>query len=333
MMMATPKPASAVGAESHDRMYGLDVCRTMAILSVVFGHMLQHSTPHPYLASVGFMAIFGVDLFFCLSGFLIGRILMQVSERWPQEQERGVMQFWYRRWMRTLPLYFFFLFVELQIYWGGASSLSAQQAYLVFAQNLAWPMPSFYGLTWSLTVEEWFYFLFPLLILLSIGFGKTPRASVLTAIVIFLVIPPVLRFFLFDASEWDYFGLAETNWLVTVYFSVVALVFAGLIPFFSGLSPTRFAWFNRFVKYTSQIAYSLYLGHVVAFAACIYMFKRLGCYDTIYPNPWLTYPIFMALVYLLASFTYFAIERPLLTLRDKRPKVDANTPIKAQVPN
>jgi len=392
MMMATPKPASAVGAESHDRMYGLDVCRTMAILSVVFGHMLQHSTPHPYLASVGFMAIFGVDLFFCLSGFLIGRILMQVSERWPQEQERGVMQFWYRRWMRTLPLYFFFLFVELQIYWGGASSLSAQRAYLVFAQNLAWPMPSFYGLTWSLTVEEWFYFLFPLLILLSIGFGKTPRASVLTAIVIFLVIPPVLRFFLFDASgafnnldpnirhvvifrldslgfgvlaayiyhwhkplfrmiaelrwffiaaalacmafiKWDYFGLAETNWLVTVYFSVVALVFAGLIPFFSGLSPTRFAWFNRFVKYTSQIAYSLYLGHVVAFAACIYMFKRLGCYDTIYPNPWLTYPIFMALVYLLASFTYFAIEKPLLTLRDRRSKVTAQkTPIEAQVP-
>lgn len=391
MMMATTKPDSAEVAGSDDRMYGLDVCRTIAILSVVFGHMLQHSAPHPYLASVGFMAIFGVDLFFCLSGFLIGRILMQASARWTEEKERGVMRFWYRRWMRTLPLYFFFLFVELQIYWGGASSLSAQRAYLFFAQNLAWPMPGFYGLTWSLTVEEWFYFLFPLLILLSIAFGKTPRVSVLITLVVFLVTPPALRFFLFDAHgefnnldpnirhvvifrldslgfgvlaayiyhwhkplfrkiaelrwvfitaalacmafiKWDYFGLTETNWLVTVYFSIVALVFAGLIPFFAGLTPTRFSLFNRFVKYTSLISYSLYLGHVVAFTACIYVFKRFGMYDAIYPNPWLTYPIFMALVYLLASFTYFAIEKPLLALRDKHPKMNAKMLIKAQVP-
>ena len=388
--MANSKTASLDGSGSHDRMYGLDVCRTIAILSVVFGHMLQHSTPHPYIASVGFIAIFGVDLFFCLSGFLIGRILMQESLRWTEEKERGVMRFWYRRWMRTLPLYFFFLFVELQIYWGGASSLSAQRAYLVFAQNLAWSMPVFYGLTWSLTVEEWFYFLFPLLILLSIGLGKTPRVSVMIAIAAFLVIPAALRFFLFDAKgvfnnldpnirhvvifrldslgfgvlaayiyqwhkplfrmiaalrwvfiaaalacmafiKWDYFGLTETNWLVTIYFSVVALVFAGLIPFFAGLTPTRFTLFNRFVKYTSLISYSLYLGHVVAFATSIYVFKRLGVYESIYPNPWLTYPIFIALVYLFASFTYFAIEKPLLALRDKRHKTSTKILPQAQV--
>lgn len=331
------------------------------------------------------MAIFGVDLFFCLSGFLIGRILMHVSVRWTEEKERGVIRFWYRRWMRTLPLYFFFFFVELQIYLGGASSLSAQRAYLVFAQNLAWSMPGFYGLTWSLTVEEWFYFLFPLLILLSIGFGKTPRVSVLIAIFVFLVVPPLLRFFLFNIHgefnnvdpnirhivifrldslgfgvlvayiyhwhkplfrmiaklrwffivgalacmafiKWNYFGLAETNWLVTIYFTVVALVFAGLIPFFSELAPTRFALFNRFVKYTSLISYSLYLGHIVAFTACIYVFRRFGLYDVIYYDPWFTYPIFMVSVYLLASFTYFLIEKPFLKLRDKRFNVFAKTP-------
>ena len=389
-MMANCKTASLDGSGTHDRMYGLDVCRTIAILSVVFGHMLQHSTPHPYIASVGYIGSFGVDLFFCLSGFLIGRILMQESLRWTEEKERGVMRFWYRRWMRTLPLYFFFLFVELQIYWGGGASLSAQRAYLVFAQNLAWPMPIFYGLTWSLTVEEWFYFLFPLLILLSIGLGKTPRVSVLISIVAFLVIPPALRFLLFDAHgafnsldpnirhivifrldslgfgvlaayiyhwhkplfwtiaafrwvfvaaalacmafiKWQYFGLTETNWLVTIYCSIVALVFAGLIPFFTGLTPTRFTWFNRFVKYTSLISYSLYLGHIVAFTIGMFIFRRFGVFDSIYPNPWLTYPIFMVLVYLLATLTYFFIEKPMLAVRDWRSRVDAATRRQAQV--
>lgn len=388
--MDANKAELRANTRAHDRMFGLDVCRTMAILSVVIGHMLLHSLPNAYLASIGFVAIFGVDLFFCLSGFLIGRILLQESSRWPEEKERGILRFWYRRWMRTLPLYFFFLFVELQIYWGGASSVSAQKAYLVFAQNLAWPMTNFYRLTWSLAVEEWFYFLFPLLILLWIGIGKKPRTAVLMTIVVFLLLPPALRFFLFGNQgsfdnldpnirhvvmfrldsigfgvliayidqwhkalfrkiaelwwvfvalaiacmvfiKWQYFGMTETSAVVTLYFSIVALVFAGLIPFFAGLTPTRFMLLNRFVKYTSLISYSLYLGHVVAFTIGMSIFRRLGVFDAIYPNPWLTYSIFIVLVYLLATITYFVVEKPLLAVRDRRSKVNVETRSVAQV--
>lgn len=380
----------AAAAHERDRMFGLDVCRTMAILSVVIGHLLLHSSPNAYLASTGFVAIFGVDLFFCLSGFLIGRILLQESAQWPEEGERGIMRFWYRRWMRTLPLYFFFFFVELQMYWDGASSVSAQRAYLIFAQNLAWPMPNFFSLTWSLAIEEWFYFLFPLLMLLWIGLGKKPQTAVLITILLFLLTPPALRFLLFGNQgdfdnfdpnirhvvifrldsigfgvliayinqwhkplfrkirdlrwifialavtcmafiKWEYFGLTETNVIVTLYFSVVALVFAALIPFFAELVPTRFQLLNRFVKYTSLISYSMYLGHVVAFTLGMAMFRRLGIFDSIYPNPWITYPVFFSLVYLLASATYFAIERPVLALRDRRARIAAATKPPAQV--
>lgn len=377
-------------ATARDRMFGLDVCRSMAILSVVMGHMLLHSSPNASLASIGFVAIFGVDLFFCLSGFLIGRILLQESTRWPEEKEGGAIRFWYRRWMRTLPLYFFFFLIELRMYWGGASSISAQKAYLIFAQNLAWSMPNFFSLTWSLTVEEWFYFLFPLVILFGIGIGRRPRTAVLSAIVIFLLIPPLLRFFLFGSDgsfdnldpnirhvvifrldsigfgvliayigEWhrglfekiaqlkwifitlavvcmafikfEYFGLTETKTVVTLYFSIVALVFAGLIPFFAGLTPTRFTLFNRFVKYTSLISYSMYLGHVVAFTIGMSAFRRLGVFDVIYPNPWLTYPIFIIIVYLLATCTYFAIEKPILAIRDRKSRASSNLQYRPQV--
>lgn len=183
---------------AQDRMFGLDVCRAAAILSVVLGHMFLHSSPNPYLAEFGFLAIFGVDLFFCLSGFLIGRILLTESEKWAVEQDRGLMRFWYRRWMRTVPLYAFFFMVELYLYRGGMSSVSHQSSYLVFAQNLAWPMPDFYRLTWSLAVEEWFYLLFPLLMFMLIGLGARARRAAVWAIVAFLLVPLGFRLALFD---------------------------------------------------------------------------------------------------------------------------------------
>lgn len=365
------------GAEVHDRMFGLDLCRTLAVATVVFGHLFLYSLPHDYVVAVGFTAIFGVDLFFCLSGFLIGRILLQESSKWSTEKDRGVLRFWYRRWMRTVPLYLFFFLVELQTYWGGASSIGGQSLYLLFAQNLAWPMTNFYRLTWSLAVEEWFYFLFPLVILFGMGLGKSPRVAVFITITIFLIVPPMLRYIMFDAQgifnnldpnirhivifrldsigfgvliayidrwhkplfqkivdiwwifailafgcmmfiKWEYFGMSASKNMVMIYFTFSSIVFAGLIPFFSRLSPTRFKIFNRFVKYTSLISYSLYLGHILSFTLGVYMLKQFNIFESIYPNPWIVYPLFLALAYLLGSFTYFLIEKPLLMLRDRK---------------
>lgn len=362
---------------ARDHMFGLDVCRAIAILTVVFGHMFMHSFPHPVLKSFGFLAIFGVDLFFCLSGFLIGRILLIESAKWHEKKEQGLINFWYRRWMRTLPLYFFFLFVSLYIYWGVASGITSHLPYLLFSQNLAWPMSDFYRETWSLSVEEWFYFLFPLLMLIWIGLGKSPRSAVLITIVLFIVVPPVLRLFLFGdqygfdkmdpgirhvvifrldsigfgvliayISQWhkeifekianlkwyiiacavvcmafikfSYFGMVESKWMVFFNFSIVAAVFAGLIPFFAGLAPSRFNLLNRFVQYTSRISYSMYLGHSPAFILGKIILMKFAIFDLIYPNPWLTYPIFFCLVYLLSTVTYFAIEKPALRFRDRK---------------
>ena len=365
------------GLQASDRMFGLDVCRTIAVLLVVTGHMLQHSKPNALLASLGFIGLFGVDLFFCLSGFLIGRIVMQESAHWPQQKEVGLFRFWYRRWMRTLPLYFFFFFVSLHYDWTGATTLASKLSYLVFAQNLLWSMPDFYGLTWSLAVEEWFYFSFPLLLLLFIGLGRSPRQAAVIAIACFVLLPPLLRLaltgdahdfgsldegirhvmaFRLDSigygvlvaylSQWHrqvfqrlvnfwpwflalvvvcltctklhYFGSAESRIVASLYFSVSAIAFAGLIPSFSSLVPSRLPLLNRFVKYTSQISYSMYLAHIFAFMLGMIVLQKARLFDLIYPNPWLAYPMFYALVYILSSCTYFAIEKPVLAVRDRQ---------------
>lgn len=360
-----------------DRAFGLDVCRTLAIFLVMSGHTLQHSRPYELLAKMGMVGIFGVDLFFCLSGFLIGRILLAESTEWPMDHETGLFQFWYRRWMRTLPLYFFWLFVSLKYDWRGETTLSAQLPYLLFAQNLAWPMTEFYNLSWSLAVEEWFYLAFPLVLLFAIGLGANARRSAAIAIVIFAVFPFLFRAYLpahmpelknfdeglrhvvvfrldgigfgvlmayfhmwkrawFDrlAGYWwmfamivgscvaytkmGYPGLTGSPLLAPVYFTVLAIGCSLLIPKFNSMRPTRFDVFNRFIKFTSLVSYSLYLGHIPGFMISMWFLHRLGLFQTVYPNPWLIYPLFWGMAYFIATATYLVIERPFLKLRDKK---------------
>ena len=49
--------------------------------------------------------------------------------------------------------------------------------------------------------------------------------------------------------------------------------------------------------------------------ACL---RKIGLFDAVYANPWITYPLFWATGYVLASATYLTIERPILKLRDQR---------------
>ena len=360
-----------------NRNFGLDVCRTMAALLVVSGHTLQHSNPHPILAKLGMCGLFGVDLFFCLSGFLIGRILLAESEHWPDGHESGLFGFWYRRWMRTLPLYIFHFFVSLRYDWRGATRLVDQMPYLLFCQNLAWKMPDFFRLSWSLAIEEWFYLTFPLVLLVFCALGKGTRRAALLAIIVFIAVPFLFRIFLpahltdlksfdegmrnivvfrldsigfgvlmaylfmwkkdwFDilAKYWQpfaalalgcvaytlygYVGLVNSPALAPFYFLVSSFAFAMLIPKFNSLKPTRFSLLNRFVTYTSKISYSLYLGHIFGFMIAIYFLHKFELFDAVYPNPWITYPLFWATGYALATTTYLTIERPILRLRDKR---------------
>ena len=86
--------------------------RAIAILLVVIGHGssiagdLFHAIP-----SIPF--IDGVDLFFVLSGFLIGGILIAKIEESDRINLKLILTFLKRRWYRTLPNYYLFLSVNI----------------------------------------------------------------------------------------------------------------------------------------------------------------------------------------------------------------------------
>ena len=150
----------------HNRVPWLDFCRALAICLVLFGHGRGLLLPNlPWLAHIKLGGFLGVELFFVLSGFLVGGILIKANSN-SISSFGWIPTFWGRRWLRTLPNYYFFLFVNivLLIYGIRPESVDSYWPYFFFLQNLAWPHPLFFGEAWSLAVEEMFYFLTPIAI-------------------------------------------------------------------------------------------------------------------------------------------------------------------------
>ncbi len=143
----------------------LDAIRGIAILQVVAWHYLVPSLNHhgstvSLLLSASLNLTWtGVDLFFVLSGFLIGGILMD-----NRQASNMFSVFYARRVLRILPLYL--LTIALFQAFGSPDSL---WPYLTFTQNFVWAAdghwgPMWTGVTWSLAVEEQFYLVLPLII-------------------------------------------------------------------------------------------------------------------------------------------------------------------------
>src|SRR6202012_5073692 len=140
------------------------------ILLVVAWHYIGiPAGPSSILWNVFYLGHFGVDLFFVLSGFLIGSILINTRER------PGYFRaFYLRRAVRIWPLYFALVAIFLIGRIGGFaphlfSSTVPAWTYLLLIQNFWMASLQTYGAfwlagTWSLAIEEQFYLVFPLIV-------------------------------------------------------------------------------------------------------------------------------------------------------------------------
>ncbi len=150
------------------RIFGLDIMRAMAILLVVFSHAIWILPPaKSFLTDLMSLAgVIGVEIFFVLSGFLIGRIIYKLFV----DQEfsfKDVQYFWIRRWFRTLPNYYLVLVFNIILAWYLGTNLPENiGSYFFFLQNFSTEMPSFFGESWSLPIEEFAYIIGPLLLYL-----------------------------------------------------------------------------------------------------------------------------------------------------------------------
>jgi len=155
----------------------LDGVRAIAITLVIIWHYFYQLTgdysegPMKYIKFITSWTWSGVDLFFILSGFLIGRILIN-----NKGSENYFKTFYLKRIFRIFPAYYLVLFVYIIFILTGISAnfpwLFENQfsvlPYFLFLQNF-WMVIYGFGshwlvVTWTLAVEEQFYLLLPLLI-------------------------------------------------------------------------------------------------------------------------------------------------------------------------
>jgi peptidoglycan/LPS O-acetylase OafA/YrhL len=178
------------------RLPELDGLRAIAILLVLLGHHLA-CAPVPWLRRVVEMGWVGVDLFFVLSGFLIGGILLD-----QRAAKNYYAVFYLRRFFRIVPLYALLVLPGIlvlglgwQTYLAGHSfanqSVTAIWFCPFFLQNVAWALalniPAYLAPTWSVAVEEQFYLLLPPLI------RNLDRKKIFRILWLAIFVAPVLR--------------------------------------------------------------------------------------------------------------------------------------------
>jgi len=154
------------------RIFGLDLMRAVAIFLVVFSHAAW-IFPHSKSLATDLMSIagvIGVEVFFVLSGFLIGRLIYNLFTK-SSFSFKEVAYFWVRRWFRTLPNYYLILVFNLLLaLFIGTKLPDNLWQYFFFIQNFSWEMPLFFGESWSLPIEEFAYIIGPLLLYLILLF-------------------------------------------------------------------------------------------------------------------------------------------------------------------
>ena len=163
----------------NKRLFGLDVIRSVAILCVIYGHGLPlfytHINSFFFNATFVHSGFYGVELFFVLSGFLIGTIFIRENILKQKLDFKSILAFWKRRWYRTLPNYFFILILYVIVFLSFGDELPAGGTlvrYLFFMQNFISVNPQFFASSWSLSVEEWFYLLLPFIFIIGLFFTK-----------------------------------------------------------------------------------------------------------------------------------------------------------------
>lgn len=183
-----------------NRTFGLDVLRAFAILGVVAMHGNELLPARINNLLTKFMFFDWVGMFFVLSGFLVGGILIRDIEQ-KGLSKATILNFWKRRWFRTLPAYFFVLalLIIIHIVYNPTFSIKSVWQYPFFLQNFASPIPMFFVESWSLCVEEWFYLIIPLFIVILLKTGKiTLKQAIIIISGFIIVFCTAMRFYKFS---------------------------------------------------------------------------------------------------------------------------------------
>ena len=186
----------------NGRRPGLDIIRIAAALLVILCHSGDFFSLGLTINFISFAGVLAVELFFVMSGLLVGRSLVRAVT--DTEPRSAFKRFYINRLFRVLPMYYLALALTAFV-----SGKSVPLSCLVFLQNFRWQDLSLLPQSWTLTIEAWFYFLVPplfLLVVKALSSRISEKASVGAAVFLLCLLPFVLRVLAANAVpslQWD----------------------------------------------------------------------------------------------------------------------------------
>lgn len=235
--------------------------RATAILMVLSSHSLwiypeSTSFLNQVLKVFGFL---GVEIFFVLSGFLIGKILYDkfVSEDFTF---KIVLVFLKRRWLRTLPNYYLILIINILIAFLIGYNIDGFWKYFFFLQNFSEPLPRFFNESWSLSVEEWTYLILPFLLFFITKINRVSKKYLFLFLVLFLI-------FFFQINKIIYNFRNENGSLLEWNYALKSVVIYRIDAILYGVL-ARWIYINyleKCKKYKFHLAFIGFLGLFILF--------------------------------------------------------------------
>ncbi len=265
--------------QDRERQPGLDLLRAVAIIAVVIYHAGIMGFPTP--GRFHRWGWIGVDLFFVLSGYLIGGQLLAPLAR---GQSINLKRFFARRALRIMPAYFVILGIYIFLpAWREYPDMYPWWKFLLSVQNIGLHGGTAFSHAWSLAVEDQFYLALPFILLFV---NRWPRAAIVIPCLIF-VGGFLLRSFLAYQHPAEISGVAFRDYQAWIYYPTWTrldpLVFGVVLAAIQKFQPSWWArlmdlalwiWLPAF----GLIIFALWLGEgdYLEFSTVIWQFPLLG---------------------------------------------------------
>jgi peptidoglycan/LPS O-acetylase OafA/YrhL len=226
---------SALQHNTSERIDSLDLLRGMAAFAVMVPHFFMYYLGDAATAAE-IVSVTAVEVFFVLSGFVLGPQIVLCAER---RDWLTVRTFLVRRWMRTIPSYLVAL-LAISVIFGQLGSGDFFR-YAAYVQNLSsqYNVRDYFPVAWSLSVEEWYYVAFPPFLLLYVkltkGTGEWFQYACATVLLITCI--SLLRFLYADTADWG----AQVRRVVV--FRIDSIAYGFLL--YLVLQRVRFEWSLR----------------------------------------------------------------------------------------
>lgn len=197
-----------------------------------------------------FLGTIGVDIFFVLSGILIGDIIYRQILA-GKMSFKHFYHFFIRRWFRTLPNYYIILFINILmgIFLYKDLTFDIQLwKYVFFIQNFSSEQPDFFSESWSLSIEEFSYIVGPILLFLILKKWSKSASNAFVVISLSMIFIAIILRYTFYINK-ELAGLAEwSHGLRKVVIYRIDSIYYGFIAIY-----LKYQFPKSWTKYSNQL--------------------------------------------------------------------------------